>query len=588
MKKTRVAIIPFETDDNNNCNCYRDVVTVELHRNLSKSDSLFNIAIESSTIASKQHKSIIEIATLLSTDFIISGTLSRNDDRIRLQVKIIHGKNGHSVELCDKNSPITELFEVISEVSQSIIQKLLNHTEAVSPGISRCSKSVLELYLKAKNQLLQWNSSEVERTKALLHKVILLDPEFLTAYIDLCNLNIWQCALKQISPVEAEKNVNHSLALLKVKQPNIAEYYSLLASREFWISWNIKRALRSCNKALKLHSNNYDSLLLKGLIFASKGDAQRALEYLKMAKMTNPLSDNINYTIAVIYNYIDQPRKALSYLEENRIISQAWTFSYHEKLIALCKLRFFDDANMLIEESIQHPSVTTPVSLMTAYLWASQNREKPALEQIQIFEELVANDTSGELRSYLPYLADIFLLLQDKKRAFSYLEQAITHRSSSVLFLKINTLWKPLQNDPRYESIIEKLDYFSQGTSTKYEKSRMDSKSAESLLQSVIEVIKEKKLWLFPELTQKDLAKEVQMSPHMLSHLLNEYKQENFFDFINSYRLEYFIDISKDSKYQGLSIQGKALEAGFRSKTTFNSFFKRKMGMTPTEYFNSH
>ena len=61
----------------------------------------------------------------------------------------------------------------------------------------------------------------------------------------------------------------------------------------------------------------------------------------------------------------------------------------------------------------------------------------------------------------------------------------------------------------------------------------------------------------------------------------------NFYDFCNSFRLHYFLQLTRDPQFNNLTLLAKAYEAGFNSKTTFNTYFKKSMGTTPSEYLKS-
>ena len=73
--------------------------------------------------------------------------------------------------------------------------------------------------------------------------------------------------------------------------------------------------------------------------------------------------------------------------------------------------------------------------------------------------------------------------------------------------------------------------------------------------------------------------------PNELSQLLNEGFQQNFSEFVNGYRLKTFKNKVADPKLQHLTLLALAYESGFNSKTVFNTFFKKKMGMTPRTYW---
>jgi AraC-like DNA-binding protein len=92
------------------------------------------------------------------------------------------------------------------------------------------------------------------------------------------------------------------------------------------------------------------------------------------------------------------------------------------------------------------------------------------------------------------------------------------------------------------------------------------------------------KLYLEPELDLRQLSEAVGLSVHHLSQLINQYKGETFYDYINRLRVEHFKQAVLDPQNDHLSMLGLAFDFGFNSKTAFNTTFKRYIGMTPTEF----
>ena len=75
--------------------------------------------------------------------------------------------------------------------------------------------------------------------------------------------------------------------------------------------------------------------------------------------------------------------------------------------------------------------------------------------------------------------------------------------------------------------------------------------------------------------------------PNQLSQVLNEGFDQNFAEFVNTYRLEMFKSKVADPNQRQLTIPALAYESGFNSKTVFNTFFKKMMGQTPRAYWKS-
>jgi AraC-like DNA-binding protein len=100
----------------------------------------------------------------------------------------------------------------------------------------------------------------------------------------------------------------------------------------------------------------------------------------------------------------------------------------------------------------------------------------------------------------------------------------------------------------------------------------------------VINLMESERLFLDNELGLPELAKEMAVSPHDLSYLLNEGFGLNFFQFINGYRVNEAKQLMLSGKYRHLNILGIAYNAGFNSKTTFNTAFKKETGLSPSQF----
>lgn len=118
----------------------------------------------------------------------------------------------------------------------------------------------------------------------------------------------------------------------------------------------------------------------------------------------------------------------------------------------------------------------------------------------------------------------------------------------------------------------------------KYERSGLSEEKARQYLANLQLLIMKEKPYLNPELTLQQLADQLNISLHHLSQILNQYKQQNFFDFINQLRVEEFKYRLADPSKQHYSLLALALDCGFNSKAAFNAAFKKHTGITPSAY----
>ncbi|NMH27257.1 helix-turn-helix transcriptional regulator [Flavobacterium silvaticum] len=92
------------------------------------------------------------------------------------------------------------------------------------------------------------------------------------------------------------------------------------------------------------------------------------------------------------------------------------------------------------------------------------------------------------------------------------------------------------------------------------------------------------KYFLDPQLTLDSVAEKLGVSKSYLSRTLNKEYPMGFSEYVNSLRVneaKFYLTNKDFAQYTLVAI---GLEAGFSSKTTFNSAFKRITGITPSEY----
>jgi AraC-like DNA-binding protein len=118
----------------------------------------------------------------------------------------------------------------------------------------------------------------------------------------------------------------------------------------------------------------------------------------------------------------------------------------------------------------------------------------------------------------------------------------------------------------------------------KYARSGMTA-AAQSMIATRLEKrMSQFKDYLEPDLRLNQLAARIGTSPQLLSQYLNEVVGQSFFDYINSRRVVQVQELMHDPAHADTSLLDLALAAGFNSKTTFNTFFKKSTGMTPSAW----
>ena len=80
-----------------------------------------------------------------------------------------------------------------------------------------------------------------------------------------------------------------------------------------------------------------------------------------------------------------------------------------------------------------------------------------------------------------------------------------------------------------------------------------------------------------------EIASKMKMSKHHLTQLLNERIMKNFYSYISEYRIAEATERLNNPVLQ-VNILSLAFDCGFNSRSSFNSYFKKITGYTPSAY----
>lgn len=318
-----------------------------------------------------------------------------------------------------------------------------------------------------------------------------------------------------------------------------------------------KNGLKTAKAAIRLNSTFSDSVLKKDAILLNMGIAFKGLKQIDSAKAYL----NQAKTIAVDKKNLDVEMYAEKYLAD--IYEQLKDFEASQK----SQKRYLE----LNVEYLKNQKETAVLDV-----------EKEAEKKIKTAED------KSRVKTYALIFG--FALLLSFLGGF-----LLFNRQRKQQIVKKN---KQLQNDykwlqTQYASLKENLQQLSkeknkaQDGSEKYKNSSLNQQDRERYMHQILEFMEQKKPYLDMGLTQAQFAKETNIPTHHLSEVLTLSFEQNFYNFINFYRIDKAQNLLNHPDYKNYTIEAIAYESGFGSKTSFNRVFKSMTGKTPSEYRKS-
>ncbi len=117
----------------------------------------------------------------------------------------------------------------------------------------------------------------------------------------------------------------------------------------------------------------------------------------------------------------------------------------------------------------------------------------------------------------------------------------------------------------------------------KYQRHKLPGNEAEHLYRLVLDAMNIHKMYDDKDITLVSLSQKLGTTTHCLSQVINSCSGMNFYNFINRFRVEEAqrqLEKGKDRD----TVLSIGLDAGFNSKSSFNKFFKKFTGISPTQY----
>jgi len=147
---------------------------------------------------------------------------------------------------------------------------------------------------------------------------------------------------------------------------------------------------------------------------------------------------------------------------------------------------------------------------------------------------------------------------------------------------------KALQSPELYKGINSKLrsvsEILKENKKHKTGEETIVDESSNKVISKIKTHMEEDAPYKDASLSLDELARQVKISSKELSVLINHIMGLHFFDFVNEYRINHAKQILSDKDQSDLTVLEILYEVGFNSKSSFNTEFKKRTGLTPTVY----
>ena len=468
-QRVMLAVLPFEnlTGDGEH-DYFSDGLTEEVIAQLGRVDPQHLGVIARTSVMRYKHtqEPVSQIGQELGVQYLLEGSVRRDANNVRISAQLIETKNQTHVwsrQYDREPGAILSLqaeigTEAADEIQMTLGEKPRGTKAAPQAGSTPTSYEAYDFYLKGRYF---WNKRTREGFQQAaddFQKAIAKDPNYAPAYAGLADtyalMSTWQIAPQREFMPKARTTALRALAL----DETLAEAHTSLALVAEAYDYDWQTAEKEFRLAIQLNPSYATAHQWYAECLSWQGRFADALAESDRARQLDPLSVVIARDHGVILYYSRQYDRAIKGFLALRDMDPSFPFpgdllgayvqegKFREALSDLTKagVAFGDTPNSRAILAAAH----------SAYIYGRSGQQAQARQELVELEQLARH---SQVDITVPRLL-AYLGTGQTDDAIRLLQKATAERSNSVVVIKVDPIYDPLRDDPRFQDLLRRVN----------------------------------------------------------------------------------------------------------------------------------
>ena len=460
--RTKLAVIPFENlsgDPGQEYFC--DGLTEDLITRFGSlsPDDLGVIARTTTMQYKNTAKGVEQIGRELRVDYVVEGSVVRGKDKVRINAQLIRvGDQTHvwaqSYER-DLGGVLALQDDVSAAIADAVEFRLKKPPTASGLNQGTRNAAAYEAYLKGRYF---WNQrSEPGHLKAIefFNEAISEDPGYAEAYSGLADAY----ALLGSNP---GTNVTRQEAMAKARAAAVkalsldealAEAHTSLAFIYWHYDWNWPAAEKEFQRALQLNRSYPTAHHWYAYYLMSQGRTRQALEEIRRAQQSDPLSLIINTDVAEMLYYAGRYDDAIAQAKKVFEMDPSFILALNIQAWSQVQMHRYSEAAAEYKSAMNEPGG----HLLEGGLAATYALAGDRAQARKLLAQLVDESKTHHSEELWISIASVYSALGDRDDAFAWLEKAFQARDGGLTLIKLLPFLDSLHSDPRFADLVHRI-----------------------------------------------------------------------------------------------------------------------------------
>jgi TolB-like protein len=453
-----IAVLPFLNLSSDASNEYfADGLAEDLTDALARLGGLRVASRTSAFFFKGKQTDIHDVGARLHAAFVVEGSVRKEGQRIKISAQLVRTDDGYHVWSNSFERDMKDVFAVQQEIARSVAStlklRLIGGKREQLAKPYTASVEAFDLYMRGRHAAAAGILADINPAERLFQQAIAADPAYPLPYVALADLYL-HADILELRPTgelvgKAKEAISKALAL----DGAIAEAHAILGSLTARHEYNWIAAERHIRDALDLDPNSAAAHnLLAQDILAPQARWQEAMAENRQAMELDPFSSIIA---------VGQPW--LQYLQHHydpaiqgfRGVAATHGFNpatLHFEAVSKLGKGDYETALGMFEGMIRQGGSMPALLAITGY---AHGRAGHTAEAKKILQELEIQSRSRFVS--LAGFATIYVGLNDREKAFEYLERARQDHESFLIFSRVDGLFDPIRSDPRFATLLNEI-----------------------------------------------------------------------------------------------------------------------------------